>query len=791
MSNKPRDDRQLFLLGQSFSRLAVEDPAKLLAVLCEDETPTRAGGETTQEKWQPYSRGEIVANAASMDARRRVALVCSAGRGKTTNMAWLEAHIAAERDGKQVPFLIRLDRENHVKRLEEAIKDLDALLTWLASRVQLAAGGDPARHRWALERYRTAGHITLLLDGLDHVVGRNDFVQDLASLLNSPRWRQCPVWISGRREAFKKWAKEFFAGTKFRVVQVDPLATPEVGFFMQWHTGRDWWDDFPLASQYLLATPRTLGLISPVLRIEMPHPPADKQERQEKIRELELDTPAGVYHRAYFHVGLPQDPNSQGLLAQGLRADNEKIALHGEKPLESNFEDRVERMGLVLGSIAFHMLDQEVDGIGLKELKHEVGPKLQTMGHGTAADFAEDLDQLYRMNNHTLEFSLFNSDVSTGKLVWDNRTVRAFFAAYWEMRDASLDADLQRIRHWIVDQAGNRLYTFSEFWEFAAEMPDRALRSDAKLSQKDLQRWLAVLGPCYTPPAQLTGEREWVQWHRRMVFYSFKLMRKRSPEIIASWRDRTPDQAAMVAEIEAGLQEIEAGPCHYGVEPAEHRRARVIQVSALRMHQWPVTNRMYEAFDPAHAANRWKNEYQNNEHPLATIAGRAGEDYCPVINVTWYDAWCFAAWCGDHIFLPSELQWEHACRKGTAWNYYFGDEEEELSQHAWFFDNSQLHTHPVPGEDSNDHCNGNGLYDMHGNVWEWCGIGTIPQIGRSAAGAGTTTARTAGPRTAKGTGRTSGTAPAASVSPQFLALEPSNVNDESVRTVAASGVESK
>ena len=176
-----------------------------------------------------------------------------------------------------------------------------------------------------------------------------------------------------------------------------------------------------------LATPRTLGLICDILRKQIPRPPKSKDERQKKIRELELDTAVGVYHHAYFHVGLPQDPNSQGMLAQGLRADNEKIGLRGGKPLEGNFEERVDRMGLVLGAIAFHMLGKGVEGIGLKTLKRELGLRLEQMKHGTVADFAEDLDLLYRMNNHTLEFSLFDSDISTGELSWDNRTVRRLF----------------------------------------------------------------------------------------------------------------------------------------------------------------------------------------------------------------------------------------------------------------------------------------------------------------------------------------------------------------------------
>lgn len=92
----------------------------------------------------------------------------------------------------------------------------------------------------------------------------------------------------------------------------------------------------------------------------------------------------------------------------------------------------------------------------------------------------------------------------------------------------------------------------------------------------------------------------------------------------------------------------------------------------------------------------------------------------PIVGVSWYDSMAYCKWLSEktnnNYRLPTEAEWEYACRANTKDIWSFGDYEEDINDYVIYNRNSNSQAEAVGSKLPNPW----GLYDMHGNVWEWC-----------------------------------------------------------------------
>ena len=134
-----------------------------------------------------------------------------------------------------------------------------------------------------------------------------------------------------------------------------------------------------------------------------------------------------------------------------------------------------------------------------------------------------------------------------------------------------------------------------------------------------------------------------------------------------------------------------------------------------------VTEALWQAFMERKSSLYYRDQPPPSNYPACDVGWDAARAFCSRVTRFLHAQGMLQG--DERIDLPTEAQWEYACRAGTTSLWYFGDNPDELGEHAWYSPNSAGEIHPVGLKKPNSW----GLYDLYGNVQECCldGIGTI------------------------------------------------------------------
>ena len=326
--------------------------------------------------------------------------------------------------------------------------------------------------------------------------------------------------------------------------------------------------------------------------------------------------------------------------------------------------------------------------------------------------------------NTAIDFAAFDHE-GISQVIFQNRSLQDFLAAIWMCTHAT-----RKDRGWFNKQKYVRwnktTHTHYQMWKLTVEMPNewqgsmmaridrayiKAVRGLFALStsERPAVRSTEMIWRCWPLLTEIAKQQNEAGRAARAVLETFT---REYPRILQGARDAAAQR--ICEDFESWFVDIDPKVANWAVGDVDDDGEPLPVVSRrYRMAKYTVTNELFALFDKF-LSERYA-EYFDAFIGKGELTPYGIRPRVPVVAIDWYDAWCVAKWLGAE--LPTESEWEYACRADQRKTYSVGDGTTLTTSDARFNEDWYALATEV---DAFAKGNAWGLYQMHGNVLEWC-----------------------------------------------------------------------
>jgi|GEM_PF-3518213 len=700
----PLEQRHLGLEPDIFRLADVDDAAEAARIAAEFRLK--------QNPWKTIPRYQVLHRGQRLDGTtwRYLCITVGAGTGKTIATEQAEYLLAAADSQTLNIFLEFSELKKHgvngilgTSRNSATRDQSTPLLIRKLQQLKLNGQPMPASAAWdLLQRKIVQGKLTLIVDAVDQFAGDIDKARETAIVLREflQRYPQIRCVVSGRPYAVKRYWHQLFADLPWDYVQLGSFTERQcirrVGW-QKWHWAKElgnvrigvprWLDVLhSIPVKQLSEDVRTLSDLY-LLSLES----VIRDARREQVDALDEDS--AWYLFALLAFEMVTDPNGpyrgQGAGIDRAQIDNFKYRVWEERRKTPSDHDRPAKLRPAFAD--YESFDRKLGQLGA------VNEMLDDPVIAGNDDDSAELKQVF----------------------WRDQTLQDMFAALWMTRWAT-ESDKAKLRSRLFVRWNEDTRDYEDMWRLATEMPATGRgRKDAVYVQS-----MSVL---YEPstlekPAIRSTEMIWRSWSTMQ-----QIAQKPGPagsiaktalenfcreyrQILKGSSDATSQ--SICADFETWFIDIDPGAAGWKTGEKDDEGEPLPVVSRrYRMAKYTVTNALFALFEPD-LSRRYEEKGREWGVDFSAYSQRPR---VPVVAIDWYDAWCVAKWlCAE---LPTESEWEYACRAGQRTRYSVGDGTTLTKWDACFAETWKALATEV---DAFPKGNTWGLYQMHGNVWEWC-----------------------------------------------------------------------